>query len=359
MEKYSKQPYIMQELEKRIRDGFYTEKLPKSTELATEFGVNFKTIDKAINKLAAKGLLTRKRRGGTSLAVEDEGLSSNLIELLFVGSTEISIHPYYSEIWRGLLDGLSGTKYKLVLTTLSEDPESGGLKEVCRKFIPSAGKILIGTSSSEQIEVLKKQNVPFILVGDKPPDDTPAVFSSIFRALKFTLKKLFETGHKKIAYLGPTHKRGDNLLQLEKFYAYVSAVEENYGRVNHSLIVEAHPFANRGYPAMKALLERSDVDAVYVAFDHLCPGVYRAIRERGLSIPEDISVLSTDGLDMHFYPELFSLKIDRYRLGLEGAKLLRKVIANRKKGRKTKSVIIEYDLQKNFYGSVKSRIKLS
>jgi len=54
VEKYSKQPYIMQELERRIKGGFYTEKLPKSTELATEFGVNFKTIDKAINKLAAR-----------------------------------------------------------------------------------------------------------------------------------------------------------------------------------------------------------------------------------------------------------------------------------------------------------------
>ncbi|OGV31628.1 MAG: hypothetical protein A2020_01850 [Lentisphaerae bacterium GWF2_45_14] len=360
MEKYKKQQCIVDELEKRIRAGIYSEKLPKSKELAAEFGVNFKTIDKAVNQMAAKGLLVRKRRAGTLLVGKAEGPASNLIELLFVGSHEMPTHPYYAEIWRGLLEGLVGTKYKLVLTMLEEDSEFGGLKKPCSKFTPSAAKILIGTNSHEQIEILKKQNTPFILIGGKPGDSTPAVYLSVFKALKFTLKKLFACGHKKIAYIGPTQSRyGDNLCELEKFYAYVSAVEETYGRIEHSLIVETAPFADRGYPAMEKLLRLPAVDAVYVAFDHLCPGVYRAIRERGLNIPDDISVLSTDGLDMHFYPELFSLKVDRYRLGQEGAKLLKKVIRNRKKGRNTKSVVIDYELGKSLYGSVKARQETS
>lgn len=97
---------------------------------------------------------------------------------------------------------------------------------------------------------------------------------------------------------------------------------------------------------MKTLLERAEFAAVHVAF--------RAIRESGMTIPDDISVLSADGLDMHLYPELFSLKIDRYRPGLEGAGLVKKVISNRKKGKNTKSVVIEYEQEKNFYGSVKA-----
>ncbi len=357
MEKFRKQQYIIDELENRIKNGVYLEKLPKSKDLAAEFGVNFKTIDKAINKLVGKGLVIRKRRAGTLLTTDsDNSIASNLVELLFVGSAEISVHPYYSEIWKGLLDGLTGTKYKLVLTMLEEDPESGGLKGICHRFIPSAAKILIGTNSQEQINVLKKQKAPFILVGDKPFDDTPAVYASVFKALKYTLKKLIAEGHKKIAYIGPSLSRsGDNLIELEKFYAYVAAIEDAYAMLDHSLIIDTPPFADMGYPAMKALLERSKFDAVYVAFDHLCPGVYRAIREYGMTIPDDISVLSTDGLDMHLYPDLFSLKVDRYRLGFEGAKLLKRVISNRRKGKNTKSVVIEYESEKEFYGSVKTK----
>jgi DNA-binding LacI/PurR family transcriptional regulator len=239
---------------------------------------------------------------------------------------------------------------------LEEAPESGGLKEVCRKLIPSAAKILIGTNSPEQINVFKKQNIPFILIGNKPFDDTPAVYVSVFKSLKYALKKLIASNHKKIAYIGPTQsQRGDNLITLEKFYAYVTVIEETYGMLDHSLIMNTPPFADRGYSTMKTLLEHSEIDAVYVAFDHLCPGVYRAIKERGLNIPDDISVLSTDGLEIHLSPKLFSLKVDRYRLGLEGAKLLKKVIKNNRKGKNTKSVVIEYESEKEFYGSVKTK----
>ncbi len=356
MEKFRKQQYIIGELEKRIKNGVYPEKLPRSKDLAVEFGVNFKTIDKAVNKMVGKRLVIRKRRAGTLIVTDADYISNNLIELLFVGSAEISAHPYFSEIWKGLLDGLTGTKYKLVLTMLEEDPESGGLKGICRRFIPSAARILIGTNSPEQINVLKKQNIPFILIGDKPLDDTPAVYVSVFKSLKYALKKLITSGHKKIAYIGPTQSRsGDNLIELEKFYAYIAAIEETYGMLDHSLIMNTPPFADKGYCTMKTLLERSEIDAVYVAFDHLCPGVYRAIKERGLNIPDDISVLSTDGLEIYLSPKLFSLKVDRYRLGLEGAKLLKKVIRNNRKGKNTKSVIIEYESEKEFYGSVKAK----
>lgn len=356
MEKYKKQQYIIEELEKRIKNGVYPEKLPRSKDLAVEFGVNFKTIDKAVNKMVGKRLVIRKRRAGTLIARDTEQISNNLIELLFIGSAEMSVHPYYAEIWKGLLDGLTGTKYKLVLTMLEETPELGGLKEICRKLIPSAAKILIGTNSPEQINVFKRQNIPFILIGNKPFDDTPAVHASVFKPLKYILKKLITSKHKKIAYIGPTQSQnGDNLVTLEKFYAYVTVMEETYGMLDHSLVINTPPFADKGYSAMKTLLERSEIDAVYVAFDHLCPGVYRAIKERGLNIPEDISVLSTDGLEIYLSPKLFSLKVDRYRLGLEGAKLLKKVIRNSRKGKKTKSVVTEYESAKEFYGSVRAK----
>lgn len=130
-------------------------------------------------------------------ASEMEVLAGNLIELFFAGSSEISIHPFYSQIWRGLFDGLSGTKYKLVLAMLEEDPESGGVKRICRKFIPSAAKILIGMNAREQINLLKKRNIPFILAGNKPFDNTPSVYVSIFKALNHTLKNLSQTAIKK------------------------------------------------------------------------------------------------------------------------------------------------------------------
>ena len=52
-----KQPAIVAELRRRIQEGIYTSLLPTTAELAAEFGVNVKTMGKAIARLVAEGRL--------------------------------------------------------------------------------------------------------------------------------------------------------------------------------------------------------------------------------------------------------------------------------------------------------------
>ncbi len=95
----------------------------------------------------------------------------------------------------------------------------------------------------------------------------------------------------KIAYVGITESHdGENLLSLERFYAFVSAVKAK-NKLDSSILVHTPPFAELGYSSMKKILETSTPQAVYVSYDHLCPSVYQAISERGLKIPDDISVI--------------------------------------------------------------------
>ena len=46
-----KQPAIVEEIRRRIRCGIYTGQLPTTAELAEEFGVNIKTMSKAVSQL--------------------------------------------------------------------------------------------------------------------------------------------------------------------------------------------------------------------------------------------------------------------------------------------------------------------
>ena len=46
-----KQPHIAEELKRRIAAGVYAERIPASRMLAEEFGVNIKTVDKAVSQL--------------------------------------------------------------------------------------------------------------------------------------------------------------------------------------------------------------------------------------------------------------------------------------------------------------------
>ena len=324
-----KQAGIVQELKNRISAGVYADRLPHSVELSEEFQVNIKTIGKTVRRLALEGAVVRKRGHGTYIVSKPTKLEDTLIELLFVGSSQMSHHPFYSEMLKGIMDGLNNSGYKLVFSVLEEDREHGGLKKVYRNFTPSAAKILIGTSNTKQILVLKKQKSPFILIGSKPLDPgIPAVYADPSKSIKKTVRHLLRKGVKKIAYIGITQSHdGENLADLEKFYAFVGAVKAK-NKLDSSIIVHTPPFTELGYSSMKTILETCIPQAVYVAYDHLCPGVYQAVGEKGLKIPDDISVIGTDALDLKLSPPLFSIQVPRYELGRKGVKVLLEMIRN-------------------------------
>ena len=56
-----------------------------------------------------------------------------------------------------------------------------------------------------------------------------------------------------------------------------------------------------GYKLTKKLLERTDFTALYAASDMLAIGACRALKERGISVPEDCSVAGFDGLEVGDY----------------------------------------------------------
>jgi DNA-binding LacI/PurR family transcriptional regulator len=345
-----KQAGIVQELKKRISTGTYTEMLPRSEKLAKEFRVNIKTLEKAVKKLALESLVVRKQGHGTYIAGEPAKPENSLIELLFVGSSQMSHHPFFSETLRGIMDGLKNTDYKLVFSMLEENKETGGLKKIYRNFTPSAAKILIGTSLTRQIDILKKQKTPFILIESKPFDsNVPAVYSDVSKSIKKTINHLFKRGVSKIAYIGITQSHdGENLLSLERFYAFVGALKSK-NKLDSSIIIHSPPFAELGYSSMKTILETKIPQAVYVAYDHLCPGVYQAIAEKGLKIPDDISVIGTDALDLKLAPPLFSIRVPRYEVGRKGVKVLLDMLRNPRK--KVHTVTLETSIG-YFSGSI-------
>ncbi len=320
---HNKQNAIVSELEQRIADGIYPEKLPRALDLAEEFGVNFKTLNKAIHQLVESGLVYRKPGLGTFIAQARTRLEDTLVELLFVGSAEMSVHPFYSEMWRGVLDSLNNTSYKLVLTMLEEDPERGGLKNECRDLTPSAGKILIGTSDTDQIKRLKREKVPFVLTGAKTSlPDVASVYADSSKAIEAAVGYMRKVGIKDIAFIGMTRCENDeHLLELDKFHAYLSAVQKQ-GKLDSDLIEHAPPLPGFGETAMRAILRRKTPQAVIVAYDHLAPGVYKAINDAGFTIPHDICVLGIDGINPNVNPALTSIPIDRYAIGQKAGTLL-------------------------------------
>lgn len=334
-----KQGRVIEALEERIVSGQYQDMLPPTTALAAEFQVNLKTMNKAIARLVDKGLLLRKQGHGTYIRQELANVETTLIELDFLGFSDISSHPFYAEIWRGIVTALQDTPYKLVLNVLEEDREQSGLKKVCRSLIPCAGRLLLGTDHPGQLAVLKKTREPFVLLAANAADpEVCSIYAETGPGIKAAVSALVGRNLTEIAYIGMT-KDPASRLDLDKFHAYLEAIQHAGLSLSGDLIEHTPPFTDRGLTAMKNILSRCRPQAVIVAYDHLCPGVYQAIRDAGLSIPHDIGVIGYDDLGLHLEPALSSLAVPRFEIGRQGTETLLEMIRHTTRRRPESKVL--------------------
>ncbi|MEV0309514.1 LacI family DNA-binding transcriptional regulator [Nonomuraea fuscirosea] len=79
-----------------------------------------------------------------------------------------------------------------------------------------------------------------------------------------------------------------------------------------------------GYRQGQVLAMIPDVTAVFAASDEMAFGVIRALRERGRSVPDDVSIVSVDDIELAAYcsPPLTTVRQDFYRSGEAAVALL-------------------------------------
>jgi DNA-binding LacI/PurR family transcriptional regulator len=99
-----------------------------------------------------------------------------------------------------------------------------------------------------------------------------------------------------------------------------------------------------GRRAMNKLLDLKDMPtAVFISGDHMAIGAMEAIKAKGLRIPEDISIIGYDDIDMAAYvsPKLTTVKQDTDRIGASAGQLLIEQMNEKKKMLTTDIIPVE------------------
>ncbi len=101
--------------------------------------------------------------------------------------------------------------------------------------------------------------------------------------------------------------------------------------IDDALVAEGAFDASSGHRAMTELLRRGTPHAVFAASDVVALGAISAIREAGLRVPEDISVVGFDDIPLaaYFDPPLTTVRLPANELGLAVGGALLDVIAGR------------------------------
>ena len=129
-------------------------------------------------------------------------------------------------------------------------------------------------------------------------------------------KKLYNAGHKQIAFLGV---KQNSAVENERYYGYQQAmkgINHDYAK-EHSYFVDEYSVED-GYRETKRILESCGESqrptAILVASDILAAGVYRALMELSINIPEDISIV---GFDNYLYEGLCDITITSYEVDIK------------------------------------------
>jgi DNA-binding LacI/PurR family transcriptional regulator len=169
--------------------------------------------------------------------------------------------------------------------------------------------ILGGTHSANMLRALREREIPFSVLGNNvlgqwTPDEYDAVYSDDIQGAFDLTVHLMNTGHRDIWFIGdsklPWYAR---CAQGYRESMVGAGLQPRFSEI-HSDDLEL------GYLAMRSILSRREpVTAVIAGSDQIARGVYEALNQSGLRIPDDVSVAGfNDSEASSMYPALTSVR---------------------------------------------------
>jgi DNA-binding LacI/PurR family transcriptional regulator len=171
--------------------------------------------------------------------------------------------------------------------------------------------VLAGTNSTNLIELLHQKGMAFTVFGNnlsgKQQDlaNNDVVLGDDIQGGHDATRHLIGLGHRNIWFVGNTR-----LPWFARcFEGYQSAMHES-GLLPRESSIDSEDSTECGYLGTKSLLARDQsVTAILAGNDMTAYGVYNALRDRGLSIPKDVSVAGCgDTIGTWLYPALSSVR---------------------------------------------------
>lgn len=236
-------------------------------------------------------------------------------------------NPHYWQIVQGVESEAQARGYDLFLSSTSLDPdrELAAVRALMRGRID--GLILILTYRGlldPELQMLAHTRNPLVLVGASPGSEcrcdmvTPGLASGAPEMMRY----LIGLGHRRIGFIFGVAAPELGADRLDAYRRELAAAGEP---VDESLIVRCGPRLEDGYRTALRLLDRNPRPTALLAInDYLAFGVLRACAERGLRVPEDISVAGFDDIESSSYlvPALTTVRTNAEEIGRSAMRLL-------------------------------------
>ncbi len=235
----------------------------------------------------------------------------------------ISSDTFLPQILGGLLEVTKKEKFRLMIELVEEGHQERVYLELARAKSIDAMILLTPLLGDKGLKKLEEVGIPTVLMGKLEDLELYAVDVDNRSAAKKATRYLLDLGHTKIACIG--NARPSYGAALDRVLGYKDALLESGITPEDSLIRYADFHPQSGYEAMQSLLaSQEEFTAVFVASDNVAMGAKSALREAGLCIPEDISLIGFDDIPWASYsdPPLTTIRLPAQKLASEACLLL-------------------------------------
>lgn len=267
--------------------------------IAQEAGVSVPTVSRVLNARADVAPQTRKRveallhHHGYRRRSARAGGSARLIDLVFNHLDS----PWAVEIIRGVEDVAHSAGIGTVVSAIYRETEPARQWLQNLRARASDGVILVTSSlESPLLTELRRLDVPAVAVDPDggPTWDAPTIGATNWAGGLSAVEHLLALGHARIGVVaGPRHV----LCSRARLDGYRAALDAAGLALDDTLVWEGDFYHESGFRGGRELLSRPEPPTAIVASsDQMAFGVYEAVRQDGLRVPDDISVVGFDDL---------------------------------------------------------------
>lgn len=274
-------------------------------DLAKETGYGVATVSRVLN---GHPNVSEKARREILRAVEESGfrINANAKHLKQQHATSILVvvkgtsNEMFSALVESIQSRIAETKYPLIVDYIDEDSnEVMRAVQLCQEKKP-LGILFLGGNSGHFINDFGKIEIPCVLVSNDasnlPFKNLSSVSTDDRMAAKCAMDHIIGLGHKKVVMVGGDRENSDTgrlryegCLEACREHGIDFDIEHDYEGVRFSY--------QDGYDATARLIAAGrGFTALFAAADVMAIGAIRALRDNGLRVPEDISVVGFDGL---------------------------------------------------------------
>jgi DNA-binding LacI/PurR family transcriptional regulator len=304
-------------------------------EIAAAAGVSISTASRVLNGSSSVDPALKKTVLDAVTKLDIDLLQRDKAKaLVFLVSNRGMTDAFHSRILLGAEASCVANGWDILFLSYNYAPGTPWkelhLPKVVQRHDVVRGVILTGNNYPNLIELLHNKGITSVILGNNVFGDSQSftmdvVSSDEVQGGADVTRYLMDLGHRDIWFVG-----NSRLPWFARAFAGYTRAMEEAGLKPRQSIIDSEDNTEVGYLGTKTLLARGDpVTAIFAGNDPTAHGVYRGLRDSGLSIPGDVSVVGcNDTFGGMMYPALTTIREFPEQLGKQMVELILSRISN-------------------------------